>query len=65
MSVIDELEELKKLKEQGILTETEFESEKNKILNKGTKAEKNNVKTEKNLEKIETNTNNNTKNNNL
>ena len=60
MSVIDELEELKKLKEQGILTETEFESEKNKILNKGTKAEKNNVKTEKNLEKIETNTNNNT-----
>lgn len=39
MSVIDELEKLKKLKEQGILTETEFESEKNKILNKNVKIE--------------------------
>ena len=39
MSIIDELEKLKKLKEQGILTEIEFESEKNKILNKNVKIE--------------------------
>lgn len=57
MSVIDELEKIQKLKEQGILTEEEFEDEKSKILNKNTKVEKNNVETEKNVEKIETNIN--------
>ena len=34
MSNIDELEKLQKLKEEGVLTDTEFEAEKKKILNK-------------------------------
>lgn len=40
MSIIDELEKLQKLKKQGILTETELENEKKKILSKDTKKEK-------------------------
>lgn len=40
MSIIDDLEKIQKLKEQGVLTETEFENEKNKILKKDVKVEK-------------------------
>lgn len=55
MSVIDELEKLKKLKEQGILTETEFESEKNKILKKDVKVEKLSNNTEEKINNVEKN----------
>ena len=55
MSVIDELEKLKKLKEQGILTETEFESEKNKILKKDVKVEKLSNNIEKKINNVEKN----------
>ena len=37
MSNIDELEKLQKLKEEGVLTDTEFEAEKKKILNNNVK----------------------------
>lgn len=57
MSVIDDLEKIEKLKEQGILTEEEFDNEKNKILNKSTKVEENNIKTQKSDEKIIPNNN--------
>ena len=40
MSIIDDLEKIQKLKEQGVLTQTEFENEKNKILKKDVKVEK-------------------------
>lgn len=41
MSNIDKLEKIQKLKEQGVLTETEFEQEKKKILSNNPKEETN------------------------
>ena len=41
MSNIDELEKIQELKEKGILSEEEFETEKAKILNVNSNSEKN------------------------
>lgn len=58
MSKIDELEKIQKLKEEGVLTETEFENEKNKILKKDVKPEEVTNNITENIDKEEKNKNN-------